>query len=138
MTQILKVGVMPGRIQEVAVDDTVTVSQALSLANLTTEGFEVKLDGNTVTDLTTSVAGANVLLLTKKVKGNASGIIKVGVMPGRIQEVAYDGQTVAQILDIAGLSTDGFEVKLDGATVTDLAAPVSGNVLLLTKKVKGN
>lgn len=69
MTNILKVGVMPGRIQEIAVDETVTIEDALALADLTAEGFEVKLDGTPVTDLT-AIASGNVLLLTKKVKGN--------------------------------------------------------------------
>ena len=70
MTNILKVGVMPGRIQEVAVDETTTIADALALAELSAEGFEVKLDGTPVTDLTASATTGSVLLLTKKVKGN--------------------------------------------------------------------
>ena len=133
----VKIGVMPGRIQEYALDANTTVAQALEIAGLNAEGYEVKADGTTVTDLNQTISGANVILLTKKVKGNAT--IKIGVMPGRIEEYAIeDGTTVAQALEIAGLSADGYEVKQDGNTVTDLNSVANGNVILLTKRVKGN
>ena len=133
----VKIGVMPGRIEEYALDANTTVAQALEQAGLNAEGYEVKADGMTVTDLNQTISGANVILLTKKVKGNAS--IKIGVMPGRIEEyVLEDGTTVAQALEIAGLSADGYEVKQDGNTVEDLNSLANGNVILLTKRVKGN
>lgn len=133
----VKIGVMPGRIEEYALDANTTVAQALEQAGLNAEGYEVKADGTTVTDLNQTISGANVILLTKKVKGNAS--IKIGVMPGRIEEyVLEDGTTVAQALEIAGLSADGYEVKQDGNTVEDLNSLANGNVILLTKRVKGN
>lgn len=135
MTNTIKIGVMPGRITEYAVTEGTTVSDALQMAGLSSTGYEIKLDGRTVSEA--DVASGNILLLTKKVKGNA-GTIKIGVMPGRITEYALaEGTTVADALQMAGLSASGYEIKLDGRTVTETET-AAGNILLLTKKVKGN
>lgn len=137
-TNTIKIGVMPGKIEEYALSTTTTVAEALASANLSAEGYEVKADGNTVTNLDGVIGSANVLLLTKKVKGNNT--VKIGVMPGKIDEYALPTETtVAQALENANLSAEGFEVKADGNTVTDLGQAIgSANVILLTKKVKGN
>jgi sulfur carrier protein ThiS len=134
----VKIGVMPGRIEEFALETSTTVAGALAQANLSADGYEVKADGSTVTDLNQPIGSANVILLTKKVKGNHS--VKIGVMPGRIEEYALEtSTTVADALAFANLSSDGYEVKADGSTVTDLNQPIGTvNVILLTKKVKGN
>ena len=137
-TNTIQIGVMPGLIQSYALEAGTTVAQALEVAGLSADGFEVKADNNTVTDFEQTVDGYNVILLTKKVKGNSS-TVQIGVMPGLIQSYALEaGTTVAQALEIAGLSADGYEVKADNNTVTDLNEVVSANVILLTKKVKGN
>jgi hypothetical protein len=74
------------------------------------------------------------------VKGNADRVIKVGKMPGRLQDIAVDSSTTyAEALEIAEVDASGYEVKADGTKVTDLDAPVgSTNLVLLTKMVKGN
>lgn len=70
MTKVLKVGVMPGRITEVAIEPGTSAKAALALAGLTEiDGYELKLDGSTV-DTTSNVSNGQLLLLTKKVKGN--------------------------------------------------------------------
>lgn len=134
----VKIGVMPGILSEYALEGTTTVSQALEVAGLNADGFEVKADGSTVTDMEQAIGAANVILLTKKVKGNNS--VKIGVMPGILNEYALPQETtVTEALALANLSADGFEVKADGTTVTDFNTPIgSANVILLTKKVKGN
>jgi sulfur carrier protein ThiS len=138
-TFAVKVGQMPGRIEEFALETGTTFVQALEIAGLSAEGFEVKADGSTVSDVNNAIAeGTNVILLTKKVKGNNS--VKIGVMPGRIEEYALEvSTTVAEALEVAGLDADGFEIKADGTTVSDVNQAIgSANVILLTKKVKGN
>lgn len=137
----IKIGVMPGRIETYAFEGTTTFAQALETAGLNADGFEVKADGNVVTDLNSAIpSGADTILLSKKVKGNAL-TVKVGVMPGRIDSYGFeDGTTYAQALETAGLSADGFEVKQDGNVVNDLdtAIPSGADTILLSKKVKGN
>ena len=70
MSNLVKVGVLPGRITEVSVDSTTTVQDAIDFAELTVGDYEVKVDGVTVTDLSASAEGAGMILLAKKVKGN--------------------------------------------------------------------
>lgn len=135
----LKIGQMPGILQEVAYETGQTVATTLEVAGLNAAGLEVKIDGAVVTDLTKSVDGANTILLVKKVKGNA-GTLKIGQMPGILQEVAYEtGQTLASVIEVANLNATGLEVKVDGEVVTDFTKSVDGaNTILLVKKVKGN
>lgn len=135
----VRVGQMPGKIEEYAVDPSSTVAEVLGLAGLSADGFEVKADGTKVTDLNAPIGTTSLLLLAKQVKGNA-GTVRIGQMPGRIEEYALeDGATFAEALSIAGLSSDGFEVKADGSKVTDLNSEVgSTSLILLAKQVKGN
>ena len=133
----VKVGQLPGKIEEYTFEAGTTVAQALEIAGLSVEGFEIKVDGN-VADLSTTIEGANMILLAKKVKGNA-GTVKIGQLPGKIEEYTFEaGTNVAQALEVAGLSADGFEIKVDG-NVADLNTPIDGaSMVLLAKKVKGN
>ena len=135
----VRIGQMPGRIEEYALDSGATFADALSIAGLSSEGFEVKADGAKVTDLNSEVGSTSLILLAKQVKGN-SGTVRVGQMPGKIEEYAVDPSTsVAEVLSLAGLSADGFEVKADGTKVTDLNSPIgTTSLLLLAKQVKGN
>lgn len=137
-TTTIKVGQMPGRINEYAVAPTATFAEVIALAGLTSEGYEVKADGVTVTDLNTQVGSTQLVLLAKQVKGNA--VVKVGVMPGRINEFfVADGATVKEILEVASVSSEGYEVKVDGNTVTDFSTVAgTAGLILLTKQVKGN
>lgn len=138
-TNIAKVGIMPGRLQEVGFESGTTVEQVLSLAGLTFDGQEIKIDGSVATLETVVPDNASHILLSKKVKGN-SGIVKVGIMPGRLQEVGYEeGTTVAQALEYAGLTFDGQEIKIDGnVSALDTVIPANASHILLSKKVKGN
>ena len=138
----VRVGIMPGRINEFAVAEGATIKSVLEIAELDATGYEVKVDGSKVTDLegTTVTSSTNLVLLAKQVKGNASKTVRVGVMPGRINEYAVDSDdSIASVLELAGLNADGYEVKADGSKVTDMSQPVgSANLVLLAKQVKGN
>lgn len=135
----VRVGQMPGRINEFALEPTTTVAEAIALAELDATGYEVKLDGNKVTDLNQPIGSTSLILLSKMVKGNTR-TVRIGVMPGRINEYAIDPSTsVKEALEMAQLDTTGFEVKLDGNKVTDLNQSVGeANLILLAKQVKGN
>ena len=139
MTNTLRIGQLPGRINEFAVEAGTTLEQALTIAEINADGFEVKVDGVKVTDFNTDVSGAGLVLLSKMVKGN-SGMVRIGQLPGRIQEFAVEaGTTLEQALTIAELNADGFEVKVDGVKVTDFNTSIDGaGLILLSKMVKGN
>lgn len=136
----VRVGQMPGRIEEFAVEVGSTITEVLAIAGLDASGFEVKVDGNKVTDLSQKVtASTNLILLAKQVKGN-SRTVRIGQMPGRIEEFALSGnESFAEALAIAGLDPQGFEVKADGSKVNDLNAGIGNTrLILLAKQVKGN
>lgn len=68
-------------------------------------------------------------------------IIRVGMMPGRIEEYAVEvGTSIEDVLAIANLSADGYDVKVDNVKVDNLSSPIteSTNLILLAKQVKGN
>jgi sulfur carrier protein ThiS len=140
----VKVGQMPGRINEYAVEEGTSIRALLELAELNPTGFDVKVDGVKVTDLdnTTVSATTSMVILAQQVKGNSGGTVKVGKMPGRINEYAVEiGTSIADVLELAELSTDGFDVKVDGVKVTDLSGTQvtdSTSMIILAQQVKGN
>lgn len=140
MEKMLKVGVMPGRIQEVAVNTGMTLKEVIALAGLDANGYEVKVDGTVKSLESTVTENDNLVLLVKQIKGNADGVIKIGVMPGRIQEIAVaPGTTVSEVIQLAELDSSGFEIKVDGSVVgLDYAVKSSDNLILLVKQIKGN
>ena len=65
--------------------------------------------------------------------------VKVGCLPGRIEEVALNGgRTVADALTGAGLSAEGYEIRVNTESVDTTHTLSDGNVVLLVKKIKGN
>lgn len=138
MSNTLKVAKLPGTVTEIAVESGTTFAQAIEFAGQDATGFEVKADGRTITDLNQSVDGVSMILLAKRVKGNAT--IKVAKLPGTVTEVAVEnGTSFAQVIEFAGQDATGFEVKADGRTITDLNQPADGaSMVLLAKLVKGN
>ena len=140
MERTVRVGVMPGRINEFVVDENTTIGELLNIAELDPSGFDVKVDGTKVTDFSRPVGTANLVLLAKQVKGNAERTVRVGVMPGRINEFVVDDTTsIGELLALAELDPSGFDVKVDGTKVTDFSKTVgSANLVLLAKQVKGN
>lgn len=138
-TDIVKIGIMPGRLTEVAIEPGTTVQQALEMAGLEFGGQEIKIDGNVSALDTVIASGASHVLLSKKVKGNTS-TVKIGIMPGRLTEVALEsGTTVEQALGYADLEFGGQEIKIDGNVVSlDSVIPDGASHVLLSKKVKGN
>ena len=137
----IKIGSLPGRINTFMVEEGTTFAQAIELAELDATNKEVKSNGTTVTDLN-AVVGEDVerILLCAKIKGNAESV-KVGTLPGRLNEYVFEaGTTYAEAIAIAGLETEGYEIKSNGQTITNLEEVVSEDVtrILLAKKIKGN
>lgn len=142
MEKLVRVGMMPGRINEFAVEEGASVADVLALAELDATGYDVKVDGEKV-DPTSAFVTANtsLILLAKQVKGNADKTIRVGMMPGRINEFAVEvGTLIADVLELAELNSAGYDVKVDGTKVDPENAYVGDNtsLILLAKQVKGN
>ena len=139
---VVKIGTVPGAINEYALESGCTVAQALELANVTPTGYDFRLDGVVVTMTTVIGDGAQLLVGAKQIKGNYGEevILKVGVVPGAINEFAVEeGSTVAEVLTLANLSATGFDIRLDGAVVTvEDFIEEDSKLLVLAKQIKGN
>lgn len=142
MTQTLRIGQLPGKINEFAVERGTTLKQALELAGLDATGYEVKVDGAKVDNFDVDVSGATLVLLSKMVKGNSdeARLVRVGVMPGKIEEYAFTPPTTFnQVFAHAGIDPTGFEVKADGVKVDNFESNIGyTGLILLSKMVKGN
>lgn len=142
--KMVRVGMMPGRINEFAVSEGTSIADVLALAELNPSGYDVKVDGVKCTDInaTKVTSSTNLILLAQQVKGNADKTVRVGMMPGRINEFAVTiGASIADVLALAELSPAGYDVKVDGTKITDLndtKVTSSTNLILLAQQVKGN
>lgn len=136
----VRVGQMPGVIKEVAVEVGATIKSVVELAGLNPKGFEIQVNGGSVSLDAKVTTSTDLVLLVKKIKGNANGTVRVGQMPGLIKEVAAPaGTTVKEIISLAGLSATGMDVQIDGQAGT-LSSTITNdtNLILLVKKIKGN
>lgn len=142
---MIKVGMLPGKIEEFVFEDGTTVAQALELAGLNADGYEVRVDSN-VKELSYVLTDTDrVVLLVKKIKGNSDTddmpfTVKIGMLPGKIEEFGVNaGTTVAQALDLANLDPTDYEVRVDSNVKSlDYTLANTDRVVLLVKKIKGN
>lgn len=65
--------------------------------------------------------------------------VSAGRMPGTIRQ--YDvpgGATVQDVLNKAGLTVDGFEIRINGQTANSTDVVEEGQTILLVRQIKGN
>lgn len=134
----VRIGTMPGRINEYVLEDGASVRKALEIAELTADGYQVKVNGSEATE-DTLLNSDDLVLLVKQIKGNAELTVRVGTMPGRINEYAIDsGTTVSDVLQIAELSIEGYQIKVNGNEANERKVLNDGDLVLLVKQIKGN
>ena len=133
----IKVGVMPGKLVEVVAEEGTKVKEIFALAEINTEGYELRLDGEKVKEYD-EVQSGSLLVAMKKIKGNSS-TLKVGVMPGKLTEIVLLPNTTAfEAFDIAEIDVTGYELRLDGEKIDGDCTVNNGNLLVAMKKIKGN
>jgi sulfur carrier protein ThiS len=66
---LVRIGRLPGRISEIALNGDRTVAAALEAAELDSEGYELRVNGQTA-DVETTLQDGDTVLLVKKIKGN--------------------------------------------------------------------
>jgi sulfur carrier protein ThiS len=65
--------------------------------------------------------------------------VKVIELPGAVREVALnDGATVADSLTAAGVSAEGWAIKVDSTDATPEPPLVDGSRVIIAKSAKGN
>lgn len=71
MANLVKVGKMPGMVNEYTVQVGTSIKDLLAMANMDASGYEIKVDDVTVNDISGTVVteGTKLVLLVKMVKG---------------------------------------------------------------------
>lgn len=133
----IKVGVMPGKLVEVVAEEGTKVRDIFTLAEIDTEGYELRLDGEKVKEYD-EVQSGSLLVCMKKIKGNSS-TLKVGVMPGKLTEIVLLPNTTAfEAFDLAEIDVTGYELRLDGEKIDGECVVNGGSLLLAMRRIKGN
>ncbi len=133
----IKVGVMPGRLVEVVVEEGASAREIFEIADVEVNNHEIRLDGAKI-NIDDTVEKGKLLVAMKMIKGNMPSI-KVGVMPGRLEIVEYTkGEQANEIFDRAGIEVSNHEVRLDGNKISLTDEINEGNLLVAMKMIKGN
>ena len=69
MERFVRVGRLPGRVEEIKVKEDAAVVDVLAMAKLTPDGYEVRLNGEPA-DIRQRVQPGDTVLLVKQIKGN--------------------------------------------------------------------
>ena len=133
----IKVGMMPGKLVEVVVEQGSTAREIFEVAGVELSNHEVRLDGEKI-DLDKTINNGNLLVAMKMIKGNMPNI-KVGMMPGKLEVVEYtEGETAYEIFERANIGLSNHEVRLDGEKIALDTKVNNGNLLVAMKMIKGN
>ena len=133
----IKVGMMPGKLVEVVVEQGSTAREIFEVAGVELSNHEVRLDGEKI-DLDRTINNGNLLVAMKMIKGNMPSI-KVGMMPGRLEVVEYtEGESAYEIFERANIGVSNHEVRLDGEKIALDTKVNNGNLLVAMKMIKGN
>lgn len=133
----IKVGMMPGKLVEVVVEQGSTAREIFEVAGVELSNHEVRLDGEKI-DLDRTINNGNLLVAMKMIKGNMPSI-KVGMMPGKLEVVEYtEGDTAYEIFERANIGLSNHEVRLDGEKIAIDTKINNGNLLVAMKMIKGN
>ena len=133
----IKVGMMPGKLVEVVVEQGSTAREIFEVAGVELSNHEIRLDGEKI-DLDRTIHNGNLLVAMKMIKGNMPSI-KVGMMPGRLEVVEYtEGESAYEIFERANIGVSNHEIRLDGEKIALDTKVNNGNLLVAMKMIKGN
>ena len=133
----IKVGMMPGRLVEVVVEEGTTAREIFKVAEVELSNHEIRLDGEKI-DLDKTINNGSLLVAMKMIKGNMP-TIKVGMMPGRLEVVNYtEGETAQQIFNKTNIELSNHEIRLDGEKIGLDTTINNGGLLVAMKMIKGN
>ena len=113
----LKVGVMPGKLVEVAVEKGESARNIFELAGVEVSNHEIRLDGNKI-DIDTSINNGGLLVGMKQIKGNAEYVSDCSeeeieiLLENKLPKV-IDKNNVGFVFDMVKVSTDTDTYLLD-------------------------
>lgn len=136
----VRVGRLPGRIGEYALNGDRTVATALTTAGLDATGYEIRVQGAPATPAT-RLAEGDLVLLVKKIKGNSLAAEFVTVFVGRVPgpalvefAMAGDEAIVATALALAGINLAPGEVVYVNDAQAELGTPISDSARIVVKE----
>lgn len=133
----IKVGMMPGRLVEVVVEEGTTAREIFKVAEVELSNHEIRLDGEKI-DLDKTINNGSLLVGMKMIKGNAK-TIKCGLMPGRLQQIEVSENTTArELFEKAGIELSNHEIRLDGEKIDLDTIIYNGSLCVGLKMIKGN
>lgn len=138
-SNMVKVTYVPGTPKEFYYEDGISVREIVDSADMHIEGREVRVDGENINLDDTLPAGASIITLVKKIKGNCD-FVKVTYVPGTPREVYIeDGMTIQEVIDASEMDISGRDIRVDGVRMDlDSKLPKDTTVITLVKKIKGN
>jgi len=132
---------LPGKLKPYQLPAGSTIRDVLLKAELNPEGQEVRVDGETVTNLDTPLRADQTIMLFRPVRGNVDDTVTVAAgLPGKLKPYQLPaGSTIRDALLKAELNPEGQEVRVDGETVTNLDTPLRADqTIMLFRPVRGN
>jgi len=155
----------PGNVRPISLDGTKpwTVKEVLGLAELQSEGYDLRVNGQPTTADGPVTDGQTILLLAP-VRGNLRTVpqapaseaaastetiitptpstIKVNVgTPGNVRPITLDGSkawTVSEVLGLAEYGSAGYDLRVNGQPATGLSSVTDNQTILLLAPVRGN
>ena len=133
MSKTVKVAKLGSAVVSVFLADEATLAQAITAAGMSTDGFQVRVNGRTPCE---TIKDGDMVTLVPAVKGGAEITVKVAKLGSAIVEVLLsDGATVEDALEAADMDKDGFQVRVNGRT--EYGVLRSGDMITLVPAVKG-
>ena len=133
----LRVGMMPGKLTTIIIEKGITARECFKIAEIELSNHEIRLDGEKI-DLDRTINEGRLLVGMRLIKGNMK-TIKVGLMPGRLQQIEVSENTTArEVFEKAGIELSNHEVRLDGEKIDLDTVIYNGNLCVGLKMIKGN
>lgn len=130
----IKVAKLGAAVKEVMLADGATIEQALAAAEMSAEGFQVRVNGRTPCG---TLVDGDTLTLVPAIKGGSGEItVKVAKLGSVVKEVLLaEGSSVNDALAAADMSSDGFQVRVNGREFEGTLH--TGDTITLVPAIKG-
>ena len=132
----VKVARLGNTVETVALNSGASVQDALTAANLTVDGEDVRVNSSNA-GLNDEVTDGDIVTLVPKVKGGQK-VVKVARLGSTVQEVAVENEaTVEDALVAADVIVENEDIRLDGRSASMSEQIGSATMITIVPKVKG-
>jgi len=134
--KFIKIAKLGDRVQEFFVDNGSTVADALKLTGYEAIGFDLRVNGASAQP-EVKLNDGDIVTLVPAIKGGQH-MVKVAKLGDRVQEFYLDeGSTIGKALEMAGYTTEGFDLRVNGASADPDDELDDGDIITLVPAIKG-